>query len=43
MVIYEPEELRRKHQENKGSEPEAPQSHGDSGLVTDEDIAGLGI
>jgi predicted RNA-binding protein YlqC (UPF0109 family) len=47
MVIYEPEELRRQHQEKKGTSdmgaPRTPRVHGDSGLVSDEDLADLGI
>ncbi len=53
MVIYEPEEMRRQHQEKKASmpatesrEPRAshePRSHGASGLVSDADLSDLGI
>lgn len=48
MVIFEPEELRRQHQEKKGMSdmsdaPRAPRVHGDSGLVSDDDLADLGI
>ena len=51
MVIYEPEELRRQHQEKKStmggsSEREASPTvkvHGDSGLVSDDDLSDLGI
>ncbi len=52
MVIFEPEELRRQHQEKKATmapaaaEGEAPRTvrvHGDSGLVSDDDLSDLGI
>lgn len=53
MLIYEPEEMRRQHQEKKGvmmnesmaSEDVSskPRVHGDAGLVSDEDLADLGI
>lgn len=51
MVIYEPEEMRRQHQEKKGSmmgdsmsgERSKPRVHGDAGLVSDDDLADLGI
>ena len=50
MVIYEPDEMRRQHQEKKGdgmgtSEgmPSKVRVHGDSGLVTDADLEDLGI
>lgn len=54
MVIYEPEELRRQHQERKGSamgvEPgslpgvvPASRMHGEAGLVSDDDLSDLGI
>ena len=55
MVIYEPEELRRQHQEKKatmapaaseaGQESERPKVrvHGDAGLVSDDDLSDLGI
>jgi predicted RNA-binding protein YlqC (UPF0109 family) len=54
LKIYEPDELRRQHQEAKGprmdSAPRedrgaapAPARHGDAGMVTDEDLADLGI
>jgi uncharacterized protein len=49
LKIYEPDELRRQHQEAKGSSraPSAPASaparHGEAGMVTDEDLADLGI
>ena len=40
MKIYEPEEARRAHQETKAA---AAPRHGEAGLVTDEDLQGLGI
>ena len=54
MVIYEPEELRRQHQEKKatmapaateGGSEERPKVrvHGDAGLVSDDDLSDLGI
>lgn len=52
MVIFEPEELRRQHQEKKatmapsmgGEEPRSTvKVHGDSGLVSDDDLSDLGI
>lgn len=51
LKIYEPEELRREHHERKGTSPRpasetgapAPSQHGDAGMVTDEDLADLGI
>lgn len=50
MVIFEPEELRRQHQEKKSSMPamggeERPtvRVHGDAGLVSDDDLSDLGI
>lgn len=49
LKIYEPDELRRQHQEAKGSHAAAPvareerRSHGEAGMVTDEDLADLGI
>ncbi|MFA5129836.1 MAG: KH domain-containing protein [Patescibacteria group bacterium] len=52
LKIYEPEELRREHHERKGFSPRpaasgmgasAPSSHGEAGMVTDEDLADLGI
>lgn len=50
MKIYEPENARREHQERKGGdempqgEPQSPEAHhGDAGLVTDSDLASLGI
>jgi predicted RNA-binding protein YlqC (UPF0109 family) len=55
LKIYEPDEMRRQHQEAKGPRPmgdAAPRSdrgaapaprHGEAGMVTDEDLADLGI
>ena len=47
MVIFEPEEMRRQHQEKKGTmmgeERSKPRVHGDAGLVSDDDLADLGI
>ena len=56
LKIYEPDELRRQHQEAKGSSSRpsyaapaaaapsaAPARHGAAGMVTDEDLADLGI
>lgn len=51
MVIYEPEELRRQHQERKGSSMGASSAsaapanrmHGEAGLVSDDDLSDLGI
>lgn len=54
MVIFEPEEMRRQHQEKKatmapamgavaGSAPSTVKVHGDSGLVSDDDLSDLGM
>jgi predicted RNA-binding protein YlqC (UPF0109 family) len=46
MKIYEPEEARRAHQEGRAPHEEAApaeQRYGESGLVTDDDLADLGI
>ncbi len=47
LVIYEPEEARREHQERRAGEksaaPSVPASPGDAGLVSDSDLADLGI
>ncbi len=51
LVIYEPEDQRREHQDRRASEGapvrsshnEPPRTHGDAGLVTDSDLADLGI
>ncbi len=37
LKIFEPENMRREHQEKK------VQTHGEAGLVSDEDLADLGI
>jgi predicted RNA-binding protein YlqC (UPF0109 family) len=48
LKIYEPEEMRRQHQESRSSHasfsaPAEGGKHGDSGLVSDDDLADLGI
>jgi len=55
LKIYEPENMRREHQERRGKEAGAPgmagspamasaeTRHGASGLVSDDDLADLGI
>lgn len=43
LKIYEPENMRRAHHEGKGAEAAPEQRHGDAGLVTDSDLADLGI
>lgn len=45
LKIYEPENMRRAHHEGKGAEgaPREESRHGDAGLVTDSDLADLGI
>ena len=48
LKIYEPEGARRAHQESRGMEggaaaPAAPSRHGEAGLVSDDDLADLGI
>lgn len=46
MMIYEPDGARREHRERKGASEgmSAPaQTHGDAGLVSDSDLADLGI
>ena len=52
LKIYEPDELRRQHQEGKVSRPAAPREsrddrpparHGEAGMVSDQDLADLGI
>ena len=59
LKIYEPDELRRQHQEGKVSRPAAPRAmpdgrqesrddrpparHGEAGMVSDQDLADLGI
>lgn len=46
MVIYEPDDMRRQHQDRKGEGMgmgSKVRVHGDSGLVTDADLEDLGI
>ncbi|MFZ2803708.1 MAG: KH domain-containing protein [Patescibacteria group bacterium] len=51
LKIFEPEEMRREHQERRSTEtgaaaPAAPaeqRMHGDAGLVSDQDLQDLGI
>ncbi len=53
LKIFEPEEMRREHQERRGAEVSAApamgvampasRTHGDAGLVTDADLEDLGI
>lgn len=46
LKIYEPDEMRRQHQEAKGASRPARQesrTHGEAGMVSDEDLADLGI
>ena len=53
LKIFEPEEMRREHQERRGAEIaaapatgatiSASRTHGDAGLVTDADLEDLGI
>ena len=49
LKIYEPENMRRAHHESKGGEesavaaPREEKRHGEAGLVTDDDLADLGI
>jgi hypothetical protein len=50
LKIYEPESMRREHQERRGSSVVAGASmsapiarHGEAGLVSDDDLADLGI
>ncbi|MBP9864506.1 KH domain-containing protein [Patescibacteria group bacterium] len=53
LKIFEPEEMRREHQERRGAEVAAApavgatipasRTHGDAGLVTDADLEDLGI
>ncbi len=53
LKIFEPEEMRREHQERRGAEiaaapvtgavVTASRTHGDAGLVTDADLEDLGI
>ncbi len=47
LKVFEPEGARRAHLESKGAEmhgeKEGDETHGDAGLVTDSDLADLGI
>lgn len=48
LKIYEPENMRREHQERRSSEngsaaPAEKRMHGDAGLVSDQDLEDLGI
>ena len=43
LKIYEPEDMRRVHQEKRATIGAPPAKHGDAGLVTDQDLADLGI
>lgn len=49
LKIYEPENMRREHQERRGASVGAPAAgapaarHGEAGLVSDDDLADLGI
>jgi uncharacterized protein len=44
LKIYEPEDMRREHQERRASEGGAPAPrHGEAGLVSDQDLEDLGI
>lgn len=43
LKIYEPEGARRAHHESRGGQEGEAKGHGDSGLVTDSDLADLGI
>lgn len=48
LKIYEPEEMRREHQERRASTggasaPAAGRMHGEAGLVSDKDLEDLGI
>lgn len=47
LKIYEPEDLRREHHERKAAsrpaQQDRPATHGDAGMVTDDDLADLGI
>ena len=43
LKIYEPEGARRAHHENRAPEMASEQRHGDAGLVSDSDLADLGI
>ncbi|MFH1621008.1 MAG: KH domain-containing protein [Patescibacteria group bacterium] len=43
LKVYEPENMRREHQERRGTERRAATTHGEAGLVTDKDLEDLGI
>lgn len=43
LKVFEPEGARRAHLESKGAERDEERSHGEAGLVSDEDLADLGI
>ncbi|MCR4278886.1 MAG: KH domain-containing protein [bacterium] len=43
LKVFEPEGARRAHLESKGPEREVEETHGDAGLVSDADLADLGI
>lgn len=44
MKIYEPENMRREHQEKKGAMMQGESGmHGEAGLVSDQDLKDLGI
>jgi predicted RNA-binding protein YlqC (UPF0109 family) len=46
LKIYEPEDLRREHHERKAAsrpQQDLPATHGEAGMVTDDDLADLGI
>ncbi|MBU1034235.1 KH domain-containing protein [Patescibacteria group bacterium] len=43
LKIYEPEGARRAHHEDRSPQGEEESRHGDAGLVSDSDLADLGI
>jgi len=43
LKIYEPDDMRRQHQEGKATRAPREERHGDAGMVTDDDLADLGI
>ncbi|MBE7525132.1 KH domain-containing protein [Patescibacteria group bacterium] len=43
LKIFEPDELRREHQERKSQSVGGSATHGEAGMVTDQDLADLGI
>lgn len=43
LKIFEPEDLRREHQEKKASSRDTQGEQGEAGVVTDQDLADLGI